>query len=69
MQSFQVEHRKGGKMKARIKKHVARLRTLARRNRGKLPTYSWLNAHGYFGSYDIVRAAGLLKNFKRAYAR
>ncbi len=56
-------------MKARIKKHVARLRKLAARNHGKLPTYAWLNRHGYFGSYDIVRAAGLLKNFRRAYAR
>ncbi len=49
--------------------HLTRLRKLAARNHGKLPTYAWLNRHGYFGSYDIVRAAGLLKNFRRAYAR
>ncbi len=56
-------------MKVRIKKHVARLRMLARRNRGKLPSAKWLNEHGYFTSYDLIRGAGLLKNFKRAYAR
>jgi len=56
-------------MKARIKKHLTKLRTLARRNHGVLPSVKWLNEHGFFGSYDVVRAAGLLKNFRRATAR
>ena len=55
--------------KATVAKHVERLRKLARRNHGVLPTRTWLNKNGFFGSYDAVRAAGLLKNFKRAFAR
>lgn len=52
----------------RIEKHFARLMNLARRkkNKGVLPSYSWLNANGFFESYDIVRGAGMLKHFKRA---
>ncbi len=56
-------------MKARINKHLAILRTLASRHHGKLPSAKWLNEHGYFTSYDLIRGAGLLKNFRRAYAR
>jgi len=50
-------------------KHFDRLCKLARRHHGVLPSYSWLNRHGFFGSYDSVRAAGMLKHFKRASAR
>ena len=56
-------------MKAKIRKHLKRLRTLARRHHGVLPTYTWLNKHGFFVAYDAVRAAGLLRTFRRAYAR
>ena len=52
-----------------IEKHVAQLEGLAARNHGTLPTAKWLNAHGFFHSYDVARAAGKLKKFKRAYAR
>ena len=58
-------------MKATIRKHLSRLRKLAarERNHGTLPSYSWLNANGFFRSYEVVSKAGLLKNFKRAYVR
>jgi hypothetical protein len=49
-----------------IKKHVARLRTLTRKNRGVLPTYRWLNDNGFFHSYKVARVAGKLSSFKRA---
>jgi hypothetical protein len=51
-----------------VEKHFARLQMLARRkkNKGALPSYSWLNKNGFFYSYDVVRKAGLLKGFKRA---
>ena len=54
-----------------VEKHFARLMKLAQRkkNNGKLPSYTWLNNHGFFYSFDVVRAAGLLKNFKRASRR
>jgi hypothetical protein len=55
--------------KATVAKHVERLRKLARRNHGVLPTAKWLNERGYFGSYDVVRGAGLLKLFRRAFAK
>jgi len=49
-------------------KHFDRLQKLAARkkNKGILPSYSWLNANGFFHSYDVVRKAGLLSKFKRA---
>ena len=56
-------------MKARIKKHLAILRTQARRRHGVLPTAKWLNENGFFTSYDVVRGAGLLHTFKRAFVR
>lgn len=49
--------------KATIAKHAERLRKLTRRNHGVLPTRTWLNKHGFFVSYDAVRAARLLKTF------
>jgi hypothetical protein len=54
--------------KETIAKHIAILKGLAKKNGGKLPTYTWLNAKGYFYSYDVVRKAGKLKGFKRATA-
>jgi hypothetical protein len=54
--------------KQTVRKHFRKLETLARRNHGVLPTAKWLNANGFFGSYDIVRKAGLLGKFKHAYA-
>jgi hypothetical protein len=50
---------------ATLEKHMTILQRLAARHHGKLPSYTWLNAHGYFGSYDKVRAAGLLRQFRR----
>lgn len=55
--------------KATIEKAVARLRSAARRNHGVLPSRTRLNKIGLFYSYDIVRQAGLLGTFKRAFAR
>jgi hypothetical protein len=54
-----------------IAKHVAILKKLAAKGKGTLPSYTWLNAHGFFGSYDCVRqfAPGVLKGFKRAHRR
>jgi hypothetical protein len=50
----------------RINAAFARLKTLARKGKGKLPSYTWLNTNGYFSDYEVVRAAGLLGKFKRA---
>ena len=50
---------------ATLKKHVQILQKIACENYGFLPPYAWLNANGYFGSYDTVRRAGLLWRFKR----
>ena len=63
------ECRRAPKMKVKkknIDKHFDRLSKLARMRGGVLPSYRWLNENGYFHSYDVVRAAGLLDNFKRA---
>jgi hypothetical protein len=48
-----------------VEKHFAKLQVLARRNKGKLPSVKSLNANGHFYSYDVVRKAGLLNQFKR----
>ena len=50
-----------------VEKHFARLQRLAQRkkNKGVLPSYSWLDKNGFFHSYDVVRAAGLLGQFRR----
>jgi hypothetical protein len=39
---------------ATIQKHVEILEQLALVNGGKLPTFTWLNRHGYFTSYDYM---------------
>lgn len=55
--------------KETIQKHVAKLRTLAKKHKGKLPTYSWLNDHGYFRSYEMLRLyPGYFRGIKRAFA-
>jgi hypothetical protein len=38
-----------------ILKHVEILRKLAANNGGQIPTYTWLNANGFFRSYEIMR--------------
>jgi len=53
--------------KATIHKHVQRLRKLARKHNGVLPTYTWLNDHGYFNAYESARKSGALKLFRRAH--
>jgi len=55
-----------GPSKEVVQRHFDKLTKLAAKRGGVLPPYTWLNNHGYFGSYDIVRQAGLLKKFKRA---
>jgi hypothetical protein len=52
-----------------IEDAFARLQMVARRkkNNGVLPSYTWLNANGYFYDYEMVRGAGWLKFFKRAF--
>src|SRR5260370_889810 len=35
--------------------HVALLEKLARHNHGKVPTRTWLNAHGFWGTYEVAR--------------
>jgi hypothetical protein len=58
--------------KETIAKHVKILTGLAKRkrNKGALPTYTWLNANGYFRSYEVMRAAPrAFKHLKRARAR
>lgn len=38
-----------------IKHHVAVLEKLAANNNGYVPSYKWLNAHGYFSSYNVMK--------------
>lgn len=58
--------------KATIQKHVEILRKLAKSNKrkgqiGKLPTYTWLEANGYFRSYELLRQyPGYFKGIQRA---
>jgi hypothetical protein len=55
-----------------ILKHVDKLMKLVRKGKGKLPTYSWLNEHGYFRSYELMRQfPGYFKGIRgaRAYAK
>lgn len=56
-----------------IRKHVEILKKLAARksNKGKLPSYTWLNDNGYFHSYEIMQNfpsyfRGIKRSFKRA---
>ena len=39
-----------------IAKHVHILEVLARKNHGKVPSYTWLERNGYFRSYEVARA-------------
>jgi hypothetical protein len=49
-----------------VQKHVEILGKLAKKNKGKLPTYTWLNEHGYFRSYEVMRAvSGKFRHIKR----
>ncbi len=38
-----------------IQHHVATLEKLAANNGGYIPSYKWLNAHGYFSSYNVMK--------------
>jgi hypothetical protein len=40
---------------ATIARHVSILEGIARAHAGVLPPYKWLNEHGYFASYDVMR--------------
>lgn len=51
--------------KERIEKHLARLQKVAEKNGGVLPTFSWLNTHGFFDSYKIVAKYVGFSKFKR----
>lgn len=49
-----------------VKKHVEILGKLAKKNKGVLPTYTWLNDHGYFRSYEVMRVVpSAFKHIKR----
>jgi hypothetical protein len=57
--------------KETIAKHIAKAKSLAKKNGGKLPSYTWLNKHGFFGTYEILRQftenfAGIARVDKRA---
>lgn len=52
-----------------VAKHVHKMEVLARKNHGKVPTYTWLDRHGYFRSYEVMRAVPrAFKHLKRAVA-
>lgn len=52
-----------------ILKHVAKLTKLVKKNKGKLPTYTWLNGNGFFRSYEVMRMfPGYFRGIKRAFA-
>jgi hypothetical protein len=38
-----------------ILRHVEIMRKLVANNGGEIPTYTWLNANGYFSSYEVTR--------------
>ncbi len=52
---------------ATIQKHLTRLKKLVQRkkNNGVLPSQRSLEKLGFWHSYDVVRTAGLLGQFKR----
>lgn len=53
-----------------ILKHVKKLMTLVKKNKGKLPSYTWLKDHGFFRSYEILRQyPGYFRGIKRAFVR
>lgn len=57
--------------KATITKHVKIAKALANKRKGKLkgilPSYSWLNANGYFRTYEVLRSVNF-RGIKRATA-
>lgn len=58
--------------KKTVQKHVEILTNLANRkkNKGILPTYTWLEKNGYFRSYEVMRAVpNAFKKLKRAVGR
>jgi len=59
--------------KETIEKHIQIAKSLAKKNGGKLPSYSILNKRGFFGTYEILRKftknfAGIPRVDKRATA-
>jgi hypothetical protein len=59
--------------KETIAKHVKIAKQLAKKNGGKLPSYTVLNKRGFFGTYEILRQftknfAGIRRVDKRATA-
>ena len=61
--------KKGGKKISpeTVAKHVKIANSLVKKGKGKLPTYSWLNANGYFRTYEVMCAApSKFKHIKRA---
>lgn len=53
-----------------VKKHVALMEKLAKKNKGQMPTYTWLEKHGYFHSYEVMRAVPrAFKHIKRQFLR
>ena len=58
------------KNKNLVEKHVKIARTLAAKNHGKLPSYTWLESHGYFFTYEVLRLhtvnfAGIPRAFRQ----
>jgi hypothetical protein len=52
-----------------VAKHVKIANGLVKKGKGKLPTYSWLNANGYFRTYEVMRAVpSKFKHIKRSVA-
>ncbi len=56
-----------------IAKHVKIAKGLAKKNGGKLPSYTSLEKRGYFGTYEVLRQftknfAGIARVDKRATA-
>jgi hypothetical protein len=45
-----------------VAKHVQILERLAKKNHGKVPSYTWLDRHGYFRTYEVMR--GVPRAFK-----
>jgi hypothetical protein len=55
--------------KATVQKHVEKLTKLASKHKGVLPSYTWLNKHGFFRSYEVMRAVpSAFRKIKRARA-
>ena len=53
-----------------VAKHVKILEQVARKNHGKLPTYSTLNKNGLFRSYEIMQMfPARFKHIERRFGR